>query len=250
MSPKRERGLVKNAQQQLPQRVRSFLDFVEQQDRELQLLGVPLVQRFLGEQRMRLAMSEVSRRRADQLGDLVRVLKFGAVDLDARLGIAEQRLGHRLHDARLARSGRPQKQQVADRAAGRIQPGEKHLINFGDFFDGRVLANDLAPESGFEILRRVAAPRWIQCCIESGFHYVSTYRLGSLTGTKGLRVAFMRWSAIAQSCFICSCPEPPTSAFLTGTYDAHREQEVSLLMSNGSSAWLSLSFQTLALSAG
>ncbi len=34
-------------------------------------------------------------------------------------GVAEERLGHGLHDARLARTGRPEKQQIAHRAAGR-----------------------------------------------------------------------------------------------------------------------------------
>ena len=86
LSPSVKRGLVEDAEQQLPQRVRGLFDFVEQQDRELQLLGVPLVERFLREQRMGLAMAQVSRRRADQLGDLVRVLELGAVDLDAGVG--------------------------------------------------------------------------------------------------------------------------------------------------------------------
>ena len=58
----RERSLVQNPQQQLPQRIAGLLDLVEQQNRKLQLLGEPLVQRFLREQRMRLPMSEVSRR--------------------------------------------------------------------------------------------------------------------------------------------------------------------------------------------
>ncbi len=154
-------------------------------------------------------MSQVSRRRANQLGNLVRVLKFGAVDLDASLRIAEQRLSHGFHHARLARSRRSKKQKVPDRAAGRIQPSQEHLVNFGDLLDGRVLANDLAPESGFKILRRIAAPRRIQRCIESGFHFCHL-PARSLTSTKGLRVVFMRWRTIAQSCFsfFRSGPQP------------------------------------------
>jgi hypothetical protein len=49
----------------------ALFDLVEQQQRELQLVGVPLAQRFLRQQRMRFAVSQVARRRADQLGDLV-----------------------------------------------------------------------------------------------------------------------------------------------------------------------------------
>src|SRR6185369_9336454 len=67
-------------------------------------------------------------------------------------------------------SGRSQEQKVTNRTARRVQPGEEHLVNFGDFLDGRVLADDFAPESGFEILRCIAAPRWIQGCVESGLH--------------------------------------------------------------------------------
>ncbi len=56
----------------------------------------------------------------------------------------------------------PRNKKISNRPPGRIQPGEEHLIDFGDFFDGRILANDFAPESGFEIQRVVAAPRRIR----------------------------------------------------------------------------------------
>ena len=88
----RERGFVQNSQQQLPQRVGGFLDFVKQQEADLQLLGVILRERLLRDQRMRFAVPQISRRRADQLGDFVRVLEFGAVDFDHRARIAEQAL--------------------------------------------------------------------------------------------------------------------------------------------------------------
>src|SRR5580692_4479184 len=75
--------LVQNAQQQLPERIGGFLDFVEQQDRQLELLRVPLVERFLGKERMSLAVAQVSWRRTDQLGDLMGVLEFRAINLVA-----------------------------------------------------------------------------------------------------------------------------------------------------------------------
>ncbi len=116
-------------------------------------------------------MSQVSRRRVNQLRDLVRVLKFGAVNLDTGLGIAKQRLGHGFYHPRLARSRRSKKQKVPDRAAGRIQSSQEHLVNFGDLLDGRapitILRRRARPTP-----RRIAAPRRIQRCIESGFHYL------------------------------------------------------------------------------
>jgi len=63
---------------------------------------MPLVECFLREQRMGFAMSKVTRRRSDELGNLVRVLKLGAVDLDTRMWVAEQRLRHCLDYAGLA----------------------------------------------------------------------------------------------------------------------------------------------------
>ena len=60
---------------------------------------MPLVQRLLREQRVRLAVAQVARRRADQLGNFMLVLKLGAINLDAGVGIAEQSFRHGLHHA-------------------------------------------------------------------------------------------------------------------------------------------------------
>ena len=73
-------------------------------------------------------MAEISRRRADQLGNFVRVLKLGAVDLDDRVRVAEQNFRGRFDDARLSRTGRPEKQHRADRPIGRVHAGEKNLV--------------------------------------------------------------------------------------------------------------------------
>ena len=85
-------------------------------------LGVILIQHFLAQQRMRFAMSQVSGRRADQLRDLMAVLKLGAIDLDDRARILQQRFRGGFHDARLARAGRPQEQEVPDRTARGVIP--------------------------------------------------------------------------------------------------------------------------------
>ena len=106
---------------------------------------------------MSLAVAQVSRRRADQLGDLVGMLELGAVDLDAGMRIAKQRLRHGFHYARLAGAGWPQKKEISNWPSWRVQSGEKHLVDFGYLFDGRVLAYNFAPQRGFEF-QRVAAP--------------------------------------------------------------------------------------------
>src|SRR5208283_3895128 len=83
--------------------------------------------------------------------------------------IAKQRLSNGLDDARLAGPRRSQEEEIPDWAAGRIQPRQKHLINFADFLDSGILAYDPAPESGFKFLRVIAALRGIQYFVQSGF---------------------------------------------------------------------------------
>src|ERR1035441_1087422 len=102
----RQRRLVQNPQQELPQRIRRLLNLVKQQNRQLQLLRIPLVQCFLREQRMRLPMPQIPRRRSDQFGNLMRMLKFRAVNLDAGPCVPEQSLRHGLDHPRLPRSRR------------------------------------------------------------------------------------------------------------------------------------------------
>lgn len=58
---------------------------------------------------MRLAMAEVSGRRADQLGDLVAVLKLCAVDLDDRAAIAYETFRRGFDQSGLTGASRPQK---------------------------------------------------------------------------------------------------------------------------------------------
>src|SRR5208283_118992 len=74
-----QRGLIENTEQELPQGVGGLFDLVEQQNRQLEFLRMPLGQRLLCQQRMGFTMTQVARRRADQLGDLVRMLELSAV---------------------------------------------------------------------------------------------------------------------------------------------------------------------------
>jgi hypothetical protein len=75
---------------------------------------------FLRKQGMRLAVAEVSRRRADQLGNFVRVLELGAINLDAGAGVPKQRFGNGFNHARLTGTGGAKKQKIANRAARRV----------------------------------------------------------------------------------------------------------------------------------
>jgi hypothetical protein len=67
-----------------------------------------LRERFLRDQRMRLAVSQITWGRANQLRDFVRVLELRAIDLNDRARISKQDLGCRFHNARLPRPCRPQ----------------------------------------------------------------------------------------------------------------------------------------------
>ena len=75
----------------MPQRVASFLDLVKQKQRELELFRVVLVECFLCEQRMGFAMSEITRRRADEFCDLMAVLEFCAIYFHHCAGFTEER---------------------------------------------------------------------------------------------------------------------------------------------------------------
>jgi hypothetical protein len=45
---------------------------------------------------------------------------------------------------------------------GSIQAGQKHLVNFCDFFDGLILADNLAAQGGFKLSGITAAAAWIE----------------------------------------------------------------------------------------
>src|SRR5208337_2901983 len=97
-----QRGLIENTEQQLPQGVGGLFDLVEEQNRQLELVGMPLAERLLRQQGMGFTMAQIARRRADQLCDLMRMLELSAVNLDAGARVAKQRLRHGLDDASLA----------------------------------------------------------------------------------------------------------------------------------------------------
>src|SRR5947199_308426 len=58
-----ECGLVKNSQQELPQRVVRFLDFIEENEAETSALRLILIDCFLCQERRCFAVAQITRRR-------------------------------------------------------------------------------------------------------------------------------------------------------------------------------------------
>src|ERR1700676_5303994 len=117
---------------------------------------------------MCLAVTEITWRRADELGNFVGVLELSAVNFDAGACVAEQSFRCGFDYAGLSRSGWAEKQEIAYGATGRIQPSQKHLVNLCDLFNRCVLSYDAVAHRIRKSLRLVAAPGWVKlggpCC--------------------------------------------------------------------------------------
>src|ERR1700723_3661018 len=99
------------------------------------------------------SVPQIARRRPNQFRDFVRVLKFRAIHLDHRARISKQHFGGSFDDARLARAGRPQEQQIPYRTPRRIQSGAKHLVQVHYGLHRFILPHDFPPQPGFKISR-------------------------------------------------------------------------------------------------
>ncbi len=96
--------------------------------------------------RLGFAMPQVSGRRADQFGNLMAVLKLGAVDLDHRARIAYQRFRHGFHRARFARAGGPEEEQASGRPSRARHARDKGLVDIDDLANGVVLTDNPLPQ--------------------------------------------------------------------------------------------------------
>ena len=168
-----QRGLVQHAEEQLPEGVAGLFDFIEQQERELQFFGVRGSQGFLGNQGMRLAVAEITRRRADEFSNFVRVLELGAIDFNNQARISKKDFRGGFHNARLAGAGGTKKEQIADGAAGRVEAGAEDLIEVNERLHAFLLANDPGAKRLVEITGIVAADCRVQllpgCCFHEVF---------------------------------------------------------------------------------
>src|SRR5262245_26144569 len=97
---------------------------------------------LLRQKRRGFTVPKVSRRRTDQLCDLMRVLKLGTVDLDHRVGIAEKNFGCCLDDTCLSRTRWTQKQHRANWSVRWVHPSQEDLICTAHLSHGPVLADD------------------------------------------------------------------------------------------------------------
>src|SRR4029079_5901312 len=97
-------------------------------------------------------MAEVSRRRADQLRNLVRMLKLRAVDLHDRVGVAVQNFRRGFDNASFTGTSRPQKQHRAARPVWRVHAGEKDLVEAAHAAHCAFLTYDASVETLLEVL--------------------------------------------------------------------------------------------------
>src|SRR5260370_39507944 len=148
----RQRSFVQDPEEQIPEGVTGLLDFIKEDEGELHVFRVILIERFLGEKSVRFPMAKITRRRADEFGDFMTVLKLAAVDLNDSAWIAEKRLGGRLHGACLPGTRRPEEQEVSNRSAIWRKPGEISLISPNDLVDCLFLPYDEAMKFCLKIL--------------------------------------------------------------------------------------------------
>jgi hypothetical protein len=106
-------------------------------------------------------MAEISRRRPDQFGYLMTVLKLSTVNLDNRAGILEQRLGRRFYSARLTRPRGAEEEKVSNGPSGSSQAAGIHLIDADNFPNCFLLSDGLA-QIGFELQRFARRLGWVQ----------------------------------------------------------------------------------------
>src|SRR5262249_15681731 len=91
-----------------------------------------LVEYFLAQQRVRLAIPEISGRRSDQFGNLMAVLKLGAVNLDYRTRVAHQAFRGRFYRSGFTGSSRSQTQEVTDGPPRTAHSYQLGLVNLND----------------------------------------------------------------------------------------------------------------------
>jgi hypothetical protein len=91
----------------LPERFAGLLNLVEQEKAQFEFICVAGRQRLLRKRRMRFPVPQTPCGRANQFGDLVRVLKFRAIHFDECPAISEANLCSGIDNVGLAGAGRP-----------------------------------------------------------------------------------------------------------------------------------------------
>src|SRR5271166_349400 len=144
-----ELAVLKHLQQDVEQvRVRLF-DFVKQHH------GVGRALDALG-QLAALFVADVSRRRADELGDGVLLHEFGHVEANERFLAAEHELCQRARDFRLADAGGAEEEERADGAVGALQAGTRTANGAGQRGDSAVLRDHSPVQLFFDAKKLLA----------------------------------------------------------------------------------------------
>src|SRR5450432_173165 len=107
-------------------------------------------------------MAQVSGRRANQLGNLMAVLEFGAIDLDDGARVAHEALRRGFDEPGFAGTGRSQEEQVADRPSGSAHSRQVSLIDADDLLYRFILADNALAQFRFQRLRFVPSLPRIQ----------------------------------------------------------------------------------------
>src|SRR5260370_15695926 len=112
-------------------------------------------------------MTEVARRRANQLGDLMTMLELRTVDLDDGLRIPKQHLSSSLDQSRLATACRPQEKQIGQGAARSSKTRPVYLVDPRQLPNGAVLSDEAAARVAFEMFDLCGLHHGIQDCFGS-----------------------------------------------------------------------------------
>ena len=168
----------------MPEGVAGLFNFVEEQEAQLQLLRMALGQLFLRDQGMGLAVPQVAWRRANQLGNFVRVLELRAIYLYDRARISKEDFRGSFHNAGFSGAGRSQEQKIAHRASRRIQPCAKDLEHVHKGLHAFFLSHDLGTQGGMKITRVVATDARIQLLTDGGPHCTQPFLASNLPQTQ------------------------------------------------------------------
>jgi hypothetical protein len=90
------------------------------------------------------------------------VLELAAIYLDNGSHVASQRFGGGFHQSRLACASGSEKQKGPDGTGDAAHPERERLIDVDDLPDRIVLTDNLASQTGFELMSFIANLLWVQ----------------------------------------------------------------------------------------
>ena len=141
----RQPAVVEDLQQQIEYVRMRLFNFVKQYDR------IGLASDTLGELSAPLVKADVSRRRADKLGDRILLHIFGHIQPHEHLLVAEHTLGKRLGKIGLSHARRTYKNKGTNGFSRIFQPRTRTAYGFRDGNDRLLLTNDAAMQFLFEM---------------------------------------------------------------------------------------------------